>query len=386
MGCGLISQRGPAIAVHHPLALDPRDRAAGARIVEEDGDPPTLAMPAATSSSAGQQRSQPRAGDRETTPADESSMAANGTAGGADESPPQATGTRIGGQLSRRFLLGERVVSASRLPNYTQDHAFCFECGAFFQLNPARQPTCTRCQSSFVQFLRGTGNAHWITAESSAGVNFSFDDQLERSIEASLEESPTSRRPTQANFLRTLPTLVLSEEEVQSRSQLGAADPKAHCAICREVFCLGDTLKCLPCKHEFHEMCVVPWLSNNNTCPICRLKLPEAKDGEEEDAEEGEVMKFKRAAEPVSVDADESASPVERSTFGTQQDAAVATPGQGACDRDEDVPADRMVSSSPSLTAEQEQSTRQRPMVVADVVDEDHGGEAVAAVSRSEAE
>lgn len=43
------------------------------------------------------------------------------------------------------------------------------------------------------------------------------------------------------------------------------------CTICMEAFQVEENVKCLPCRHWFHEACVDQWLSVNFTCPLCRL-------------------------------------------------------------------------------------------------------------------
>ena len=57
------------------------------------------------------------------------------------------------------------------------------------------------------------------------------------------------------------------------------------CAICQDSFKIGDNVIKLPCKdnqtHYYHydidsEICegILPWLKNNNTCPVCRTEFP----------------------------------------------------------------------------------------------------------------
>mmetsp|Transcript_11941 Transcript_11941/g.15617 ORF Transcript_11941/g.15617 Transcript_11941/m.15617 type:complete len:393 (-) Transcript_11941:276-1454(-) len=46
------------------------------------------------------------------------------------------------------------------------------------------------------------------------------------------------------------------------------------CIVCRDVFEQGTTVLRLPCSHTFHEACVLGWLQNRNTCPVCRFELP----------------------------------------------------------------------------------------------------------------
>jgi len=49
---------------------------------------------------------------------------------------------------------------------------------------------------------------------------------------------------------------------------------KEDCQVCFDHFQDEDTLYKLPCKHMFHEACIMPWLEKHNTCPSCRAELP----------------------------------------------------------------------------------------------------------------
>lgn len=42
------------------------------------------------------------------------------------------------------------------------------------------------------------------------------------------------------------------------------------CSVCINEYAQGNKLRRLPCAHEFHIHCIDRWLSENNTCPICR--------------------------------------------------------------------------------------------------------------------
>eukprot|EP01083_Nonionella_stella_P074889 203285_1 len=46
------------------------------------------------------------------------------------------------------------------------------------------------------------------------------------------------------------------------------------CSICVRKFKLGGDATMLdPCKHIFHDLCILRWLRENNTCPLCRKEL-----------------------------------------------------------------------------------------------------------------
>ncbi|KAK4380270.1 hypothetical protein RND71_002132 [Anisodus tanguticus] len=80
------------------------------------------------------------------------------------------------------------------------------------------------------------------------------------------------RTPTLKSFIDSLPIVKINESK--------------SCSICMEEFIIDSKASQLPCKHYFHNHCIVPWLNRNNTCPLCRHKLPqEDKDDIEKDLE-----------------------------------------------------------------------------------------------------
>ena len=56
-------------------------------------------------------------------------------------------------------------------------------------------------------------------------------------------------------------------------------DLEDECVICQEKVEKGDSAIALNCNeekfifHTFHETCISTWLKQNNTCPMCRVKI-----------------------------------------------------------------------------------------------------------------
>ena len=50
------------------------------------------------------------------------------------------------------------------------------------------------------------------------------------------------------------------------------------CPVCLEDFGVNQKVCLVSCNHMFHENCIVQWLRQKNTCPLCRCKLYNNED------------------------------------------------------------------------------------------------------------
>lgn len=70
--------------------------------------------------------------------------------------------------------------------------------------------------------------------------------------------------PASRSSIDNLPTVKITKKDVRSDS---------HCPVCKEKFELGSQARKLPCKHLYHSDCIVPWLEQRSSCPVCRQEL-----------------------------------------------------------------------------------------------------------------
>jgi len=50
----------------------------------------------------------------------------------------------------------------------------------------------------------------------------------------------------------------------------GVTGDSSECTVCLDPFKPTDLVVGLPCRHLYHQTCVLPWLQQHNTCPDCR--------------------------------------------------------------------------------------------------------------------
>ncbi|XP_061776220.1 E3 ubiquitin-protein ligase RNF126-like [Nerophis ophidion] len=74
----------------------------------------------------------------------------------------------------------------------------------------------------------------------------------------------TGPPPADGERIKRLPTISVTEEHV------GAG---LECPVCKEDYSAGEHVRQLPCNHLFHNDCIVPWLEQHDTCPVCRKSL-----------------------------------------------------------------------------------------------------------------
>ena len=69
------------------------------------------------------------------------------------------------------------------------------------------------------------------------------------------------------SYVRVYPRRVSLKETAAKRED-------GECVICQEDFRAGERCIVLPCNkeypHIFHKDCIMPWISNHDTCPTCR--------------------------------------------------------------------------------------------------------------------
>ena len=129
----------------------------------------------------------------------------------------------------------------------------------------------TNPNNPLVQFVTNLINSEYENEEIENILNYIFYNDNNR------YGSP----PASKSEIKKLNKYILTKEKLKNFG------PENTCSVCKEDFTIGNEMMDLPCNHYFHEECLMPWLNQHDSCPICRFEL-------KTDDDDYEKMKLQR--------------------------------------------------------------------------------------------
>merc|ERR1719160_1949219 len=79
------------------------------------------------------------------------------------------------------------------------------------------------------------------------------------------------RRPVDKEVVNELPEVTLDITDIEGNN--------SGCAVCQDDWRVGDRGVKLPCGHIYHKQCIMPWIKEHNTCPVCRYEMKTSAQG-----------------------------------------------------------------------------------------------------------
>ncbi|XP_023730417.1 E3 ubiquitin-protein ligase RING1 [Lactuca sativa] len=216
------------------------------------------------------------------------------------------TTTTVAATMDRRtYWCHECDMSISLIPssNTATANLLCPHCNSDFleeldspiTFNNATNPNSDNHEDSnqllFPSFLDPSSpaaeyaNSFQFSSVAPSDDNFLLDSPYFHRVINHLFNSEDSNPSTTATTSRHHSPASKSAVEAIPSVKITAAfleiDPVVICAVCKDQFVVYDETKELPCKHMYHPDCILPWLSQHNSCPVCRFQLPtDAVDGD----------------------------------------------------------------------------------------------------------
>ena len=160
------------------------------------------------------------------------------------------------------------------LPSYDTDIIPPDKFKPYSSLPQEQEPRIIRLtnpNNPLVQFVTDLINSEYENDEIENILNYIFNNDNNR------YGSP----PASKNEISKLNKYTLTEEKLKN---FGGENT---CSVCKEDFSVGNKMMDLPCNHYFHEECLMPWLNQHDSCPICRFEL-------KTDDDDYEKMKLQR--------------------------------------------------------------------------------------------
>ncbi|MCO5570295.1 hypothetical protein L7F22_024013 [Adiantum nelumboides] len=115
-----------------------------------------------------------------------------------------------------------------------------------------------------------------------------FEEVLQHFIDA--DSTRKGAPPASKATVEGLSTVFVQQKDLDDGSAL--------CAVCKDVMTFNESAKQLPCLHLYHTGCILPWLDERNSCPVCRYELP-TDDPDYKEQKRRTIMQQGRGQEPV---------------------------------------------------------------------------------------
>uniref|UniRef100_A0A7N0V5E2 RING-type E3 ubiquitin transferase n=1 Tax=Kalanchoe fedtschenkoi TaxID=63787 RepID=A0A7N0V5E2_KALFE len=155
---------------------------------------------------------------------------------------------------------------------------WCYECDLSVSLPASLYPLCPHCRNDFLEHMEQLDSSQQLPSIPNPNspdhnrLNLA-DDSYRLFIQQSLNHPDAPPNPT---FLSTAsaPTSKPFVEALPSVKVPMSDEADLLCAICKDQFLADVEAKQLPCTHLYHSDCILPWLAQHNSCPVCRFKLP----------------------------------------------------------------------------------------------------------------
>ncbi|KAJ4711712.1 RING/U-box superfamily protein [Melia azedarach] len=139
---------------------------------------------------------------------------------------------------------------------------WCHECdmsvSLLFSSSSPLRVLCPHCQSHFLEHME----SNYPNLNTDLNFLFDFTDCDDDNID-----------PSNSDVSSTTTTLLKSS---MNTIEISDSVSQESCAICKDEFSVHSEAKELPCKHLYHSECILTWVSNHSSCPLCRFQLPTA--------------------------------------------------------------------------------------------------------------
>ncbi|KAI9120353.1 hypothetical protein K1719_007386 [Acacia pycnantha] len=104
---------------------------------------------------------------------------------------------------------------------------------------------------------------------------YHYEYRLRRALIETMDEDGLRPIPASKSVVEGLERVKVEEQKEEGTFMTGKY---CNCTICLEDFSVDSEATRMPCLHLFHSKCIINWLENRNTCPLCRFQMPACDD------------------------------------------------------------------------------------------------------------